>query len=84
MQMKSDTMTAEQKVQCVIGTMQIEGFEVTDKTRELLMYDGNEELIENKFKDNAFGRYGKYYSNLIPKNENIDEHLTVFNEILTC
>lgn len=55
----------------------------SDKTRELLMYDGNEELIENKFKDNAFGRYGKYYSNLIPKNENIDEHLTVFNEIKT-
>ena len=45
-------MTAEQKVQCVIGTMQIEGFEVTDKTRELLQKVADkeataEELLED-------------------------------------
>ena len=44
-------MTAEQMVQCVIGTMQIAGFEVTDKTRELLQKVADkeataEELLE--------------------------------------
>lgn len=33
----------EQKIQCVIGTMKLEGFEMTDKTKELLRKVANKE-----------------------------------------
>ena len=41
-------MTSEQMVQCVIGTMQIEGFEVTDETRELLRKVADKEATAEK------------------------------------
>lgn len=59
MQMKSDTMTAEQKVQCVIGTMQIEGFEVTDKTRELLRKVANKEATAEELLKGVLHAYQK-------------------------
>ena len=45
-------MTSDQMIKCVIGTMQIAGFEVTDKTRELLRKVADkeataEELLED-------------------------------------
>ncbi len=53
----------------------------SDIVREILVYDNNYNKLSNKFKNNAFGRYGTYYSNLLSEDEDIDEHLTVLNEI---
>ncbi len=41
----------------------------------------NNKNIVNKFEDNSLGKFGTYYSNLIPEGENIDEHFACLSEI---
>ena len=43
----------------------------SDIVREILVYDNNYQKLSNKFKNNAFGRYGTYYSNLLSEDEDI-------------
>lgn len=44
-------------------------------------YIANNKNIVNKFEDNSLGKFGTYYSNLIPEGENVDEHFECLKEI---
>lgn len=41
----------------------------------------NNKNIVNKFEDNSLGKFGTYYSNLIPEGEDVNEHFECLKEI---